>query len=85
MSQASANKRQRERDRQAKAVAKAERRELRLNALADATTSGPTADQGTVLAELAALHARFDAEQIELDDFLEQKAALMQQLVVPDA
>ena len=85
MSQAGANKRERERNRQAKAVAKAERRTLRRESNDATGDAGPAVDQQAVLAQLAALHEQFDAEQIELDDILDRKAELMQLLVVPDA
>ena len=82
MSQARFQKQQREKARREKAAAKfakkAERRE-------EETPPAPSlsdADQAALLAELAALHARFDAGEIEFDDFTEAKDDLTRRLDV---
>ncbi|MEZ5220264.1 MAG: hypothetical protein R2743_02140 [Ilumatobacteraceae bacterium] len=85
MAQPKGNKRERERQRVEKAAAKAARRSMRQaesDAPADAT---PVADQQEVLEQMAELHRRFEAEEIDFDDFAEQKAELTARLVVPDA
>ena len=82
MSQARFQKQRREKARREKAAAKfakkAERRE-------EETPPAPSlsdADQAALLAELAALHARFDAGEIEFEDFTEAKDDLTRRLDV---
>jgi len=78
MSQARFQKQQREKARQERAAAKQARRVDRRN------TAPPEADvhrdQDTVLAELAALHQRFDAGLMTFDDFEAAKHELTAQL-----
>lgn len=75
-------KRDREKARQEKQAIK---RERRLNGGdvdtvdADAPTV-PSRPQDQVLADLAALHQRFDDEQISFDDFEDAKAGLLAEL-----
>ncbi len=86
MSQAQFQKRQREKDRREKAAAKRERKVAR----AEEAAAGPDAgdepatgrSQEGVLAELAALHEQFDAEQIDFDTFADRKAELLAELSV---
>lgn len=80
MSQARFNKRDRERTRREKANAKADRRAERKR---ENDTPRPTTspeEQQALLAELADLHARFEADEIPIDDFLAARAALTEQL-----
>ena len=84
MSQARFQKMQREKARREKAQAKAERKAQRAEeaeAAADVPDE-PVADQSKVLAELAKLHERFDAEEIDFDTFDERKQELIAQLNV---
>ncbi|MCB0997652.1 MAG: hypothetical protein KDB40_00010 [Acidimicrobiales bacterium] len=85
MAQQKGNKRERERQRVEKAAAKAARRSMRQAESGEPTESAPVEDQQQVLDRLAELHRRFEAEEIEFDDFAEQKAELTARLVVPDA
>ena len=80
MSQARFQKRQRETARRERAAAKSAKRVER-----DATPSPEpelATDQSAVLAELAALHERFDAGLITFDDFEADKRQLTAQLDV---
>jgi hypothetical protein len=79
VSQERFRKQQLERARRERAAAKFARRDQRR---ADSAAASPqdTADQARLLAELAALHARFDAGDLELDDFLEARTELTRQL-----
>jgi hypothetical protein len=76
-------KRDREKARQEKAAIK---RDKRLNDTptddADQADAGPVAPQADVLAELEALHKRFDDGQINFEDFEERKAHLISQLSI---
>ena len=83
MNQARFQKQQREKARREKAAAKWARRDERRDAAATAedAPSAPT-DQAAVLADLAALHERFEAGTITFEDFSEAKDALIQQLDV---
>lgn len=47
---------------------------------ADEAPSAPSRPQDVVLADLAALHQRFDDEQISFDDFEDAKSALLAEL-----
>lgn len=82
MNQARFQKQQREKARREKAAAKSARREERRDAAAEAPAAAPANDQSAVLADLAALHARFEAGQIEFDDFLAEKDELTARLDV---
>ena len=81
MSQARFQKQQREKDRRERAAAKFAKRAERAN-------SEPTEpaevirDQADVLADLAALHARFDAGEISFEDFEVTKQQVTAQLDV---
>lgn len=80
MSQARFQKQQREKARRERAAAKWARRAERDNATPPEPQ--PLRDQATVLAELAALHERFDAGLITFDDFEGAKQELTEQLDV---
>ena len=80
MSQARFQKQQREKARRERAAAKFARRVERSNAAPPEPE--PQRDQAAVLAELAALHERFAAEQITFDDFEAAKQTLTAQLDV---
>ena len=76
---------QRDRDKQAKARAKQERRAERAeqgDETDGAEASAPEADQATVLAQLADLHAAFDDGKIGFDDFEARREELTSQLRV---
>ena len=76
MNQARFQKQQREKARKEKAAAKEARREERRNADDSADDPVEAADQDAVLAELAALHQRYEAGEVEFEDFLEAKDEL---------
>ncbi len=78
MSQARFQKQQRERARQERAAAKQARRDDRRNAAPP--EADVLRDQDIVLAELAALHQRFDAGLMTFDDFEAAKLELTKQL-----
>jgi ATP/maltotriose-dependent transcriptional regulator MalT len=80
VSQARFEKRQRERARQERAAAKAAKRVERGNSTTPEPQ--PQRDQAEVLAELAALHERFDAGLITFDDFEATKQELTEELDV---
>jgi hypothetical protein len=80
VSQARFQKQQREKARRERAAAKWAKRVERSNATPP--EPAPQRDQGTVLAELAALHERFDAGLIDFDDFEAAKQELTAQLDV---
>ena len=82
MSQARFQKQQREKARREKAAAKFAKKAERREEESPPTPSLSDADQAAVLAELAALHARFDAGEIEFDDFTEAKDDLTRRLDV---
>lgn len=77
---------QRERDKQAKAQAKRERRLAAGEAGAEEgdrpTSTEPETSQEAVLELIAQLHQRFENAEIGLEDFEEQKAALMSRLPI---
>ena len=81
MSQARFQKQQREKARAERAAAKWAKRAERGNAEAT-EPCGPARDQADVLADLAALHARFDAGELEFEDFELSKQQLTEQLDV---
>jgi hypothetical protein len=81
---AKAQKRMREKARQEKAAIK---RQRRLERGDDEPLDQPEADadgpaEGDVLAELAALHASFEAEEIPFEEFEERKQELLARLAV---
>lgn len=80
MSQARFQKQQRETKRRERAAAKSAKRIERSNAVEP--ERGPPRDQAMVLADLAALHERFDASLISFDDFETAKRQLTEQLDV---
>lgn len=86
MSQARFQKRMREKARQDKARAKRQRKDDRAAAAeteAEAEeTDAPAVPQGDVLADLAALHERFEAEAIDFEEFEQRKHELLAQLDV---
>jgi hypothetical protein len=58
----------------------AEKRERRQRPADDGAATGevrPPVDEGEVLAQLGALHARFEAEEIDFEEFEQQKGELM--------
>ena len=84
VSRASSQKNLREKARREKAAAKRERREA---TAAEAAASAPVeeisvGDQPKVLAELAELHERYEADQIDFEEFESRKQALLGQLHV---
>lgn len=79
MSQVRSNKRQRDMAKRDKAAAKSARREERKNSPDEAAAPAPI-DQESVLAELAALHARYDAGDVEFEEFLDTKQELTERL-----
>jgi hypothetical protein len=80
MSQASFQKQQREKARRERAAAKfARKQERRENRPADAAPIADS-DEAALLTQLAALHARFDAEEITFEEFEDAKAALTERL-----
>lgn len=82
MSQADFAKRQRERAKREKNAAKSARKEeRRSNKDAAAPGEGETVDEGAVLAELAALHARFEADEIDFETFAAAKEELTARLI----
>lgn len=81
MSQASFQKQQREKARRERAAAKMAKRAERVNAVAPAPAA-PVRDQALVLSDLAALHARFDADAISFEDFEIIKQRLTEELDV---
>jgi len=71
MSQAKFQKQQREKARREKAAAKFARRDERKAAQEEAANVAPTspAEEAATLAELADLHARYDAGEVSFEDF----------------
>jgi hypothetical protein len=83
MSQARFQKQMREKARREKALAKQERKEERAaEAAAAEPEDGPAAPQPQVLEQLAELHRRFDADDIDFEEFEERKTELLGQLDV---
>jgi hypothetical protein len=80
MNQARFQKQQREKARKEKAAAKEARREERRSAEGSADDPVDAADQDVVLAELADLHQRYEAGQVEFEEFLEAKEELTARL-----
>ena len=81
MSQARFQKQQREKARRERAAAKWAKRVERGNAEVP-EPSGPIRDQSAVLADLADLHARFEAGGMSFEDFEANKQELTEQLDV---
>lgn len=84
MSQARAQKRMREKAREDKARAKRQRKEERAagaEGLAERDVA-PTTPQTEVLAELAHLHERFEAGEVDFDEFEQRKHELLAQIAV---
>jgi hypothetical protein len=79
MSNPRINKRQREMAKREKAAAKAERRTDRRNEADDKSTTSAT-DQDALIAELAAVHRRFEANEISLDDFIAARELITERL-----
>jgi hypothetical protein len=75
-------KRDREKARQEKQAIKRERRQGagETDTVDDDAPTVPSRPQDQVLADLAALHQRFDDEQISFDDFEDAKAGLLAEL-----
>lgn len=74
-------KRDREKARQEKQAMKREKKLAGPDTdAADETPAAPGRAQDVVLADLAALHQRFDDEQISFDDFEDAKSALLAEL-----
>ena len=74
-------KRDREKAKQEKQALKREKKLAGPDTSADDDgPSTPARPQDVVLAELAALHQRFDDEQISFDDFEDAKSALLAEL-----
>ena len=82
MSQARFQKQQREKARREKAAAKWARREQRREQRDAPSEAAPADPQDVVIRELAALHERFDAGELELEDFLASRDDLTQRLVI---
>ncbi len=83
MSQARFQKRMREKARQDKARAKRARKLERAEEVDGAPTDEPpAAPEPEVLDQLATLHQRFEADQIDFDDFESRKQELLAQLDV---
>lgn len=81
MSQARFQKQQREKAQRERAAAKWAKRMDRNNA-PPAEPPQTVRDEAEVLADLAALHARFDTGELSLDDFEAAKQHLIEQLDV---
>jgi hypothetical protein len=81
VSQARFQKQQREKSRRERAAAKWAKRVERANAPA-VEPAEPAREQADVLADLAALHERFDAGLVSFDDFEASKEQLTAQLDV---
>ena len=81
MSQARFQKQQREKARRERAAAKWAKRVERGNAEVP-EPAGPIRDQSAVLADLADLHARFEAGGMSFEDFEATKLELTEQLDV---
>ena len=78
MSQARFQKQQREKARRERAAAKWAKRAERANA--DPSPVQESRDQADVLAELATLHAKFDAGEMSFEDFEVSKQQVTEQL-----
>jgi hypothetical protein len=72
---------QRERTKKEKAAAKAERRAARAEDV-DETTDGRAPNEAAVIAELEALHERYDAGALSLEDFEARRNDLLSRLTI---
>jgi hypothetical protein len=81
VSQARFQKQQREKARRERAAAKFARKEERREQRTEPTTTS-SVDQAALVADLAALHERFDKGELELDDFLAAKDDLTERLQI---
>jgi hypothetical protein len=79
MSNPRINKRQREMAKREKAAAKAERRTDRRND-ADEKIATTATDQDALIAELAEVHRRFEADEITLDNFIAARQLITERL-----
>lgn len=82
MSRPGLHKRDREKAKRERAAEKAAKREDRRNATDEAPAPMSADEQAAVVAQLAELHRRFDAEEISFDDFDEARRTLTAQLEV---
>ena len=83
MSQESFAKRQREKARNEKAAEKAARRAERKAATDDDTpAASPPGDEQALIAELAALHERFENDDIDFEEFAAAKEEITQKLLI---
>ena len=83
MSQASFAKRQREKAKKEKAAAKFQRRVERSEAPDEPEApAGPPVDESALIAELASLHARFENDEIEFEDFAKAKEEITSRLAM---
>jgi hypothetical protein len=82
VSQARFQKQQREKARQEKAAAKRNRKAARAESADGDADQAEVAPQERVLADLAALHARFEDGGMDFDEFEELKRDLLAQLDV---
>jgi hypothetical protein len=80
VSQARFQKQQREKARRERAAAKWAKRLERSNTAVAAEATEPVREQTAVLADLAALHVRFDAGLVSFEDFETAKRQLTDQL-----
>ena len=81
MNQARLQKGQREKARREKAAAKSARKQARRDE-SEPEVAPPTSEEASVLAQLAALHERFDAGEVTFDEFELAKAELTECLDV---
>lgn len=81
MSQARFQKQQREKQRRERAAAKLARRDERRANPDEAPPPLSADDEAAVLAEIATLHQRYEAGEVSLDDFEDQKAELSERLI----
>ena len=82
MSRPGLHKRDREKAKRERAAEKAARREDRRNSADPAPEPMSAEAQAVVVAELAELHRRFDADEIAFEEFDEARRALTAQLEV---
>ncbi len=78
-------KRERDKAKKARAAAKREKRETKPGEVEGddtETVDAPVVDEGAVLAQVAALHQKFDDGDIEFEEFEERRNELMAQLMV---
>jgi len=73
---------QREKERRERAAAKSARKEERREGVQPEVAPITPSEEASVLAQLAALHARFEAEEITFEEFEVAKAELTERLEV---